>query len=350
MKTARQPWVIVVLLAVLLLDFAKTAHGQSFSLYSASNSASTNLFSTAANDNTANEAIPIIEMTNIPMSAVIAAFEKQSGISYAMDARLSNSWSITDDEGHRIHDPNVSFRWTNMTAKDALYRLLQEHHLTVEENPWTTVLMITYQRESIPPVGADLFPADTNRPPLIEFEDAPITVALENLARQARFNYLLDPEIGYGQRDEYGNIIHEPTLSFRWTNITAAAAFAAICNQYQLAVVRDPHINVTLIRYPNHGVNFVESDFYGNGTNVIPLIEFRDVPFSVALENLVKQSGMRIILSPRLQTDYSESEPTISLLWKNITARQALAAICENYDLNVIKYPISGVIRIEPND
>ena len=38
--------------------------------------------------------------------------------------------------------------------------------------------------------------------PLIQFQDVPLTTAIENLARQAGINYLLDPKIGYGQPDQ----------------------------------------------------------------------------------------------------------------------------------------------------
>ena len=37
--------------------------------------------------------------------------------------------------------------------------------------------------------------------PLIQFQDVPLTTAIENLARQAGINYLLDPKIGFGQPD-----------------------------------------------------------------------------------------------------------------------------------------------------
>ncbi|MEI9959882.1 MAG: hypothetical protein WDM76_01760 [Limisphaerales bacterium] len=52
--------------------------------------------------------------------------------------------------------------------------------------------------------------------PLIQFSDVPITTAIENLARQAGINYLLDPKIAYGQPDANGQIKPEPTLSIRW--------------------------------------------------------------------------------------------------------------------------------------
>ena len=48
--------------------------------------------------------------------------------------------------------------------------------------------------------------------PLIQFQEVPVTTAIENLARQANINYLLDPKIAYGQPDQNGQIKPEPTL------------------------------------------------------------------------------------------------------------------------------------------
>jgi type II secretory pathway component GspD/PulD (secretin) len=75
--------------------------------------------------------------------------------------------------------------------------------------------------------------------PLIQFQDVPLTVAIENLARQANINYLLDPKIGYGQPDQNGQVKAEPTLSIRWENVTAEQALLALLNNYDLQLVRD---------------------------------------------------------------------------------------------------------------
>jgi hypothetical protein len=40
----------------------------------------------------------------------------------------------------------------------------------------------------------------------IQFQDVPMTTAIESLARLAGINYLLDPKIGYGQPDQNGQI------------------------------------------------------------------------------------------------------------------------------------------------
>jgi type II secretory pathway component GspD/PulD (secretin) len=74
---------------------------------------------------------------------------------------------------------------------------------------------------------------------LIQFQDVPIITAIENLARQAGINYLIDPKIGYGQPDQNGQIKPEPTLSIRWENVTAAQALMALLDNYGLQLSED---------------------------------------------------------------------------------------------------------------
>jgi type II secretory pathway component GspD/PulD (secretin) len=74
---------------------------------------------------------------------------------------------------------------------------------------------------------------------LIQFQDVPIITAIENLARQAGINYLIDPKIGYGQPDQNGQIKPEPTLSIRWENVTAAQALLALLDNYGLQLSED---------------------------------------------------------------------------------------------------------------
>jgi hypothetical protein len=186
--------------------------------------------------------------------------------------------------------------------------------------------------------------------PLIEFQEVPITVGLENLAQQAGLNYLLDPRIGYNQPDRFGRIRPEPIVSLRWENVTAEHAFITLCRNYGLTIASDTNTHVVLIRAWNHDVNYVEPNFFENDTNVIPLIEFQHVPAVVVLKALVKQAGIRCIFSALIDTGHTKNGPTLSFRWENLTAKQALAAFCENYDLNIIKYPESGIIRIEPAD
>ena len=74
---------------------------------------------------------------------------------------------------------------------------------------------------------------------LISFADAPLTSAIEQLARRAGINYMLDPKIGYGLPDANGQIKAEPTLSIRWANIPAEKALLAMLDNYGLQLVRN---------------------------------------------------------------------------------------------------------------
>jgi type II secretory pathway component GspD/PulD (secretin) len=97
---------------------------------------------------------------------------------------------------------------------------------------------------------ADDTTAVSNAPssiPLIQFQDVPITTAIENLSRQAGINYLLDPKIGYGQPDANGQIKTEPSLSIRWENITAEQALLALLDNYGLQLVKDRQTGIARV-------------------------------------------------------------------------------------------------------
>ncbi len=81
----------------------------------------------------------------------------------------------------------------------------------------------------------------------IRFQDIPITSVIENLARQAGINYLLDPKIGYGQPDQNGQVKPEPSLSLRWENITPEQALLAVLDNYGLQLIVDPKTKIAKI-------------------------------------------------------------------------------------------------------
>jgi type II secretory pathway component GspD/PulD (secretin) len=81
----------------------------------------------------------------------------------------------------------------------------------------------------------------------IQFQDIPITTAIESLARLAGINYLLDPKIGYGQPDQNGQIKPEPTLSVRWENVTAEQALVSVLDNYGLQLVENPKTKIAKI-------------------------------------------------------------------------------------------------------
>jgi len=94
---------------------------------------------------------------------------------------------------------------------------------------------------------------ETNAPVVlpIQFQDVPITTAIENLARLANINYLLDPKIGYGQPDQNGQIKAEPTISVRWENVSARQALLAVLDNYNLQLVEDTKTKIARVTIKN---------------------------------------------------------------------------------------------------
>lgn len=345
MKSVGQAFKIGIL-AIVCLSFAIIAPGQSFLLYSASNVIPTNPVVLNNTQPARDAVLPVIEMTNVPLSRAIRRLMRHSGMRFIIDPRLQDDWRITNSDGRQINNPMLDFRWTNMTASAALLRLLKENHLVVEEDPVTLVPQITYDCPST--AAEDGY--GTNAVPLIQFEDVPITVLLQALARAGCFNYMFDPEIRFGGTDRYGQIIREPEITMSWTNATAEQAFAWVCFNNHLVVNCDPNNGVLLVRYRGHDVDFVNADVYANDTNILPSIELKDVPLSLALRNLARQARLKCILSPRINAGDLESQPLVNLRWEKLTGAQAFAAVCESYDLGIIKYPVSGVLAVEPNN
>jgi type II secretory pathway component GspD/PulD (secretin) len=100
----------------------------------------------------------------------------------------------------------------------------------------------------------------------------------------------------------------------------------------------------------------VASAFTTNGPSMeaanIPLISFQDVPITTAIENLTRQAGINYLLDPKVgygqpdATGVVKPEPTLSIRWENITAEHALVALLDNYGLQLIKDPKTGISRI----
>lgn len=83
--------------------------------------------------------------------------------------------------------------------------------------------------------------------PLIQFQDVPLTTAIENLARQANINYILDPKVSFGQPDEQGKVRPQPSISIRWENLSAEQALTALLNNYSLQLVEDPKTRIARV-------------------------------------------------------------------------------------------------------
>ena len=68
---------------------------------------------------------------------------------------------------------------------------------------------------------------------------------------------------------------------------------------------------------------------------VIPLIEMENVPLTDAIRQMARQAHLNILLDPRLSAPPYD-RMTVSIRWKEVTAREALDALLDNYGLVLI--------------
>jgi len=71
---------------------------------------------------------------------------------------------------------------------------------------------------------------------------------------------------------------------------------------------------------------------------VIPLIEMDNVPLTDAIRQIARQAHLNILLDPRLSAAPFD-RMTVSIRWENVTAREALVALLDNYGLVMVDSP-----------
>jgi len=114
--------------------------------------------------------------------------------------------------------------------------------------------------------------------PIIVMDDAKLRDAIQNLARMAGLNYMLDPKIGFGQVGPDGKLVAEPTVSIRWENVTAEQALYALLNNYNLQLVEDPKSKIARVTVKDPAappvlVTRIIQLKYASPTNVVVAIQ-----------------------------------------------------------------------------
>jgi hypothetical protein len=79
---------------------------------------------------------------------------------------------------------------------------------------------------------------------------------------------------------------------------------------------------------------------------VIPLIIMDEVPLGAAIRNLARQAGLNYVIDPAVKLADDQPQPTVSIRWENITARQALLAMLANYNLQMVGGSRGEVARV----
>jgi hypothetical protein len=165
--------------------------------------------------------------------------------------------------------------------------------------------------------------------PKIVMNEVPLSAAIKNLARQADFNYILDPHVP-------SDSVATP-VTFTLTNITANETLDKILKLRGLVKIENPSTSVTRIAPEKLHIKPVSVDLLKNDTNVvIPIIVFDEVPLPDAIKALANQLRLKVsfdeklMASPAGQSVFSNQ---VSTRWSKLTARQAMVALLDNYGL-----------------
>lgn len=189
-------------------------------------------------------------------------------------------------------------------------------------------------------------PNSTNVVPLIVIDNVPLADAIRNLARQAGLNIILDPRVP-GASPAAGGGTPQPSVSLRATNQTAQATLGTLLQKHQLAILTNPVTPVLRIAPTNLGARPVLSSEVGADTNdVVALIVMDDAALPDAIRRLASQAHLNVILDPRFSESDLGRKTTVSVRWERVTARQALAALLDNYGLVLVEQPATRSARI----
>jgi type II secretory pathway component GspD/PulD (secretin) len=126
----------------------------------------------------------------------------------------------------------------------------------------------------------------------------------------------------------------------------AVPAVPAVPTNTPPAVLTPPSTGVL----PASGLtNSPGTDIARAGTNeVVPLIVIDDVPLIDAVKNLARQAGLNYLPDPKLST--VTNQPNVSMRLENVSAQDALFAVLETYNLQIIQDPRFKVSRITVKD
>lgn len=289
------------------------------------------------------QVMPLVTMDDVPFRDGIKELARQDSINYILDPAVLASFEGAHSGSH--HEPTINDKWTNVTAHQVLDDLLGAYNLKLVINPVTTIARITLAAQNVAPVTANQLGNDTNQPiPLIRMESVPLTDAIRNLANQAKISFILDPAL-LSAKGEHDQKLLSSLVNIRWENVTAKQGLVAMLDNYSLKLVADPVTTIARITLVSQDVAPVTASQLGEDTNQpIRLISMAEVPLRDAIKNLADQAHIPFILDTALSSAKGEPDQylpdlPVNIRWQNVTAKQALVALLDNYGLAMVSHP-----------
>lgn len=96
----------------------------------------------------ANGVIPLIVMDDVPLTDAVRNLARQAGLNFILDPKVN--FGQPGPDGRPIPQPNISIRWENVTAEQALQALLATYGLQMIEDPKTKINRVTIKDPAAP--------------------------------------------------------------------------------------------------------------------------------------------------------------------------------------------------------
>jgi hypothetical protein len=216
--------------------------------------------------------------------------------------------AFVPDDQNFFRAPRMSTWFVGRGVSDLANRLaLRRFHdfLPARDTNPVAELTVVSPNASIAPADADIIleydqlfrtlaVAQENPPPASEpppaiiprivLDEAPLSGAISNLARQANLNYVLDSKVTFEPPGPAGQPTTERLVSIRWTNLTAREALASLLDNQNLQLIAatktrfaritrknpsgprlnvDPAIHAQMGQLLSHAVEAVTNGFKG---------------------------------------------------------------------------------------
>lgn len=95
----------------------------------------------------AGEIVPLITFDDTPLTDVIKTLARQAGINFLFDPRVT---AEVGPDGKPVVQPNISIRFENVTAMQALEAVLANHNLQLVQDPRTRIARVTIVEPGAP--------------------------------------------------------------------------------------------------------------------------------------------------------------------------------------------------------
>jgi type II secretory pathway component GspD/PulD (secretin) len=93
--------------------------------------------------------IPLINFSDVPITTAIENLARQGGINYLLDPKIG--YGLADANGQIKPEPQLSIRWENISAENALLALLDNYGLQLIVDKHTGIDRITMKDPTAPP-------------------------------------------------------------------------------------------------------------------------------------------------------------------------------------------------------